>query len=113
MDNRRRPNCLRLLSALHKKGRRGPQDVSSNGRRTLLGFAAKEKSHTVTIDTSSGEPLAQLKREVGVLGATMLGLGSIVGTGVFVSIGIAAGIAGPKTPADQSQSRQGNRVSLL
>ena len=37
----------------------------------------------------------QLKRELGVLGATMMGLGSIVGTGVFVSIGIAAGIAGP------------------
>ena len=37
----------------------------------------------------------QLKREIGVLGATLMGLGSIVGTGVFVSIGIAAGIAGP------------------
>ncbi len=38
---------------------------------------------------------AQLKREIGVFGATLMGLGSIVGTGVFVSIGIAAGIAGP------------------
>lgn len=36
-----------------------------------------------------------LKRELGVFGATMMGLGSILGTGVFVSIGIAAGIAGP------------------
>ena len=36
----------------------------------------------------------QLRRELGVLGATVMGLGSIVGTGVFVSIGIAAGIAG-------------------
>ncbi len=36
-----------------------------------------------------------LKREIGVFGATMMGLGSIIGTGVFVSIGIAAGIAGP------------------
>jgi basic amino acid/polyamine antiporter, APA family len=36
-----------------------------------------------------------LKRELGVWGATALGLGSIVGTGVFVSIGIAAGVAGP------------------
>ena len=36
-----------------------------------------------------------LKRELGVFGATMMGLGSIIGTGVFVSIGIAAGIAGP------------------
>jgi APA family basic amino acid/polyamine antiporter len=37
----------------------------------------------------------QLQRELGVFGATLMGLGSIVGTGVFVSIGIAAGIAGP------------------
>lgn len=37
----------------------------------------------------------QLRRELGVFGATMMGLGSIVGTGVFVSIGIAAGVAGP------------------
>jgi APA family basic amino acid/polyamine antiporter len=36
----------------------------------------------------------QLRRELGVVGATMMGLGSIIGTGVFVSIGIAAGIAG-------------------
>lgn len=37
----------------------------------------------------------QLKRDVGLFGATMMGLGSIVGTGVFVSIAIAAGAAGP------------------
>ena len=37
----------------------------------------------------------QLKRELGIGGATMMGLGSMVGTGVFVSIGIAAGVAGP------------------
>ncbi|MFN0199520.1 MAG: APC family permease [Planctomycetaceae bacterium] len=36
-----------------------------------------------------------LKREVGVFGATMMGLGSIIGTGIFVSISIAAGSAGP------------------
>jgi basic amino acid/polyamine antiporter, APA family len=35
-----------------------------------------------------------LQRELGTFGAVMMGLGSIVGTGVFVSIGIAAGIAG-------------------
>lgn len=39
--------------------------------------------------------MQQLKRELGIGGATMMGLGSMVGTGVFVSIGIAAGIAGP------------------
>lgn len=37
----------------------------------------------------------QLRRELGIWGATMMGLGSMIGTGVFVSIGIAAGVAGP------------------
>ena len=36
-----------------------------------------------------------LQREIGLGGAVFLGLGSIVGTGVFVSLGIAAGITGP------------------
>ncbi|PKL79432.1 MAG: amino acid permease [Candidatus Melainabacteria bacterium HGW-Melainabacteria-1] len=40
-------------------------------------------------------PTQRLRPQLGVFGATMMGLGSIVGTGVFVSIGIAAGIAGP------------------
>lgn len=38
---------------------------------------------------------AVLRRELGVFGATMMGLGSIIGTGIFVSIGIAVGVAGP------------------
>lgn len=37
----------------------------------------------------------ELKRALGLPGALMMGLGSMVGTGVFVSIGIAAGVAGP------------------
>lgn len=36
-----------------------------------------------------------LARVVGVPGAVMMGLGSILGTGIFVSIGIAAGVTGP------------------
>ncbi len=36
-----------------------------------------------------------LARVVGLPGAILLGLGSIVGTGAFISIGIAAGVAGP------------------
>src|SRR6056297_2213831 len=36
-----------------------------------------------------------LRRELGTFGAVMMGLGSIVGTGVFVSIGVASGITGP------------------
>ncbi|MDQ3367815.1 MAG: APC family permease [Myxococcota bacterium] len=37
----------------------------------------------------------QLARVVGVPGAVLMGLGSILGTGIFVSIGIATGVAGP------------------
>ena len=37
---------------------------------------------------------SRLKRELGTFGAVMMGLGSIMGTGVFVSIGIAAGVTG-------------------
>jgi hypothetical protein len=35
-----------------------------------------------------------LKREHGVFGATMMGLGAMVGTGVFVSIGVPPGWPG-------------------
>jgi APA family basic amino acid/polyamine antiporter len=44
---------------------------------------------------SAPQQPGRLKRELGVFHAVLLGLGSILGTGVFVSIGIAAGIAGP------------------
>ncbi len=43
---------------------------------------------------NSQKTLPLLRRELGVFGATLMGLGSIIGTGVFVSIGIAAGVAG-------------------
>jgi APA family basic amino acid/polyamine antiporter len=36
----------------------------------------------------------QLKRELGWFGATVLGLGSVIGAGIFVSLGLAAGISG-------------------
>ena len=38
--------------------------------------------------------IQELRRDLGLWGAMMMGLGSIVGTGVFVSIAITAGIAG-------------------
>lgn len=43
----------------------------------------------------SGKRNRKLRRELGLWGAVFMGLGSIVGTGVFVSTGIAAGSAGP------------------
>ena len=38
--------------------------------------------------------MSELRRELGLSGAVFMGLGSIVGTGLFVSLGIAAGVAG-------------------
>jgi APA family basic amino acid/polyamine antiporter len=43
--------------------------------------------------------MSTLRRELGVFSATALGLGSILGTGVFVSIGLVAGLAGVWTVA--------------
>ena len=37
---------------------------------------------------------AQLKRQIGIFDAILIGLGSIIGTGVFVSLGIAVNITG-------------------
>lgn len=49
-------------------------------------------------EAAGGGPGAEpgiLRRELGLFGAVMMGLGSILGTGIFVSVGIAAGAAGP------------------
>ena len=35
-----------------------------------------------------------LRRDIGLAGAVLLGLGSMVGTGVFVSLGLAVDLAG-------------------
>ncbi len=45
--------------------------------------------------TQRDAPGGRLLRVIGVPGAVLMGLGSIVGTGVFVSIGVAVGVAGP------------------
>jgi len=36
-----------------------------------------------------------LKREIGLFGATALGIGAIIGSGIFIVTGVVAGIAGP------------------
>ena len=41
---------------------------------------------------------SMLRRDISLAGAILLGLGSIVGTGAFVSIGLAAGIVGKLLP---------------
>jgi amino acid transporter len=44
--------------------------------------------------SEAGNSSKSLRREIGIFGATMMGLGAIVGTGIFVSIGNAASVAG-------------------
>jgi basic amino acid/polyamine antiporter, APA family len=39
--------------------------------------------------------LTKLKRDLGVWGAASIGIGAIIGTGIFVLLGVAAGLAGP------------------
>jgi amino acid transporter len=39
--------------------------------------------------------MAELNRSLGFWGATGIGIGAITGTGIFVLIGVASGIAGP------------------
>jgi transposase-like protein len=46
------------------------------------------------LSSDAGPSPKSLRREVGIFGATMMGLGAIVGTGIFVSIGNAASVAG-------------------
>lgn len=39
--------------------------------------------------------MTELKRELGLVGATNIGIGNIIGAGIFVLSGMAAGLAGP------------------
>ncbi len=48
----------------------------------------------MSADSDAARDAGPLRRVVGVPGAVLLGLGSILGTGIFVSIGIAADVAG-------------------
>lgn len=47
----------------------------------------------MSADSDAAADARGLRRVVGVPGPVLLGLGSILGTGMFVSIGIAADVA--------------------
>src|ERR1700754_3908373 len=56
-------------------------------------FAIKDHTRLIA-DTEAGEE-GSLKRAVGALDLTALGVGAVIGTGIFVIIGEGIGIAGP------------------
>ena len=66
----------------------------ANGRSGI--FAIKDV-HALIDET--GEEGHALKRSVGALGLTAMGVGAIIGTGIFVVIGEGAGMAGPAVVA--------------
>jgi basic amino acid/polyamine antiporter, APA family len=51
------------------------------------------KKWTVIIKKFDAE--ARLSQEMGRMNATMIGVGAMIGAGIFVLIGIIAGVAGP------------------
>jgi APA family basic amino acid/polyamine antiporter len=53
------------------------------------------KSHDALVRDATADPEHGLKRAVGVLDLTALGIGAVIGTGIFVIIGEAIGDAGP------------------
>jgi APA family basic amino acid/polyamine antiporter len=53
------------------------------------------KSESMLVEEAKGDDEHGLKRAVGVLDLTALGIGAVIGTGIFVIIGEAIGLAGP------------------
>lgn len=46
-------------------------------------------------ETSKSKPAEALRRDIGLIDAVGIGLGAIIGAGIFVVTGVAAGVAGP------------------
>ena len=55
-------------------------------------FITRDVSNLVAETESEGE---SLKKTIGAFGLTAMGVGAIIGTGIFVVIGEGAGMAGP------------------
>src|SRR3990172_7729339 len=57
------------------------------------------KEHVALSDTSlpasPGQEEVRLSREMSAFSVTMIGVGAMIGAGIFVLTGIAAGVAGP------------------
>ena len=67
--------------------------MAVESRRSSGPFAIKDTRRLIA-DTRAGEE-GGLKRAVGARDLTALGVGAVIGTGIFVVIGEGIGIAGP------------------
>ncbi len=67
----------------------------AGGRNTTTGPWAVKDHQRLIADTQTGNEEGSLKRAVGALDLTALGIGAVIGTGIFVIIGEGIGIAGP------------------
>ncbi len=47
------------------------------------------------VEQNAKKPVTELARDMGLLHVTMIGVGAMIGAGIFVLTGIAAGVAGP------------------
>jgi basic amino acid/polyamine antiporter, APA family len=68
--------------------------MAAAGGRTSGPFAVKDHERLIE-ETKSGSEDGGLKRAVGTLDLTALGIGAVIGTGIFVVIGEGIGDAGP------------------
>jgi len=59
----------------------------------IKGFFIRQEDGYLMPGSGTRSPV--LKREIGLFGATALGIGAIIGSGIFIVTGIVAGIAGP------------------
>src|SRR3954467_12891160 len=67
----------------------------AGGRNTTTGpWAVKDHTRLIR-ETQTGDEEGGLKRAVGALDLTALGIGAVIGTGIFVIIGEGIGKAGP------------------
>src|SRR5262245_35152691 len=64
-------------------------------RSTTTGPFAVKDHDRLSAETRAGAEEGHLKRAVGALDLTALGIGAVIGTGIFVIIGQGIGLAGP------------------
>lgn len=54
-----------------------------------------EEKLSRTSEENRAKPVTELARDMGLMHVTMIGIGAMIGAGIFVLTGLAAGVAGP------------------